>query len=240
MNIDYRHRLYERYVETHLRGVTMKHIQKRTPFLRRVIKFLPKDKEASILDLGCGHGSFLYVETQAGYSNIHSVDISADQVEAAKKLGLKNVRQKDLMLELREADDASYDIIVAIDVIEHMTKSELLDFVDDVFRVLKKGVGRLILHMPNASSPFAGRIRYGDYTHEQAFTQGSLSQVLRAAGFGQIECFEDTPPVHGIMSSIRWILWKCFRTILRIMLAVETGARNEIFSQTFLAVVEKK
>ena len=37
-------------------------------------------------------------------------------------------------------------------------------------RALKPG-GRWILHTANAESPFYGRVRYGDITHEQAFTQ---------------------------------------------------------------------
>ena len=109
----------------------------------------------------------------------------------------------------------------------------------EVRRVLKPN-GRWIIHAPNAESPFFGRIRYGDFTHELAFTHQSLGAVLRAGGFGQVECFEDEPVVHGLKSAVRWVFWKLLRLGLRFFIAVETGETAAgIYSQNLTAVARK-
>jgi hypothetical protein len=64
---------------------------------------------------------------------------------------------------------------------------------------------------------------------------------LAACGFSRIECYEDQPVVHGMVSGLRWLLWRVLRGTLRFYLAVETGslARKEILSQNLLCVAVK-
>jgi predicted TPR repeat methyltransferase len=236
---DYRNRLYARYVDTHLREVTVDRLKLRAPHLKHLIRqHFPKERSAQILELGCGHGAMLYFAQHAGYTNMIGVDVSPEQVEAAAKLGIDGVHQGDLLKTLKSHADGSLDMVIAFDVIEHLTKNELLDLTDEVQRVLKRG-GSWLIHVPNAASPFFGRIRYGDYTHEQAFTQSSLGQLLRASGFSNIRCYEETPIIHNVTSLVRWLLWKTVRTTFRLILAAETGSGNEMFSQNLLAVADK-
>lgn len=131
-------------------------------------------------------------------------------------------------------------MVIAFDVIEHFTRDELLPFVDEVHRVLKPG-GRWIIHVPNGESPFFGSIRYGDMTHELAFTRTSLAQLLLASGFTEMRSFEVQPVVHGAKSALRWLLWRGFRSLLRLYIAAETGdaGGGHIFSQNLLAVAVK-
>ena len=115
------------------------------------------------------------------------MDVLPEQVAEASRLGFEGIREGDLLETLRNLPDHFQDIVIAFDVIEYFTKDELLSFVDEVFRVLKPG-GRWLIHAPNGESPFVGTIRYGDMTHEQAFTRGSLSQLLFSSGFLRVEC----------------------------------------------------
>jgi len=237
---DYRNQLYSHYVRSHLPGSIKERVEVRAPYLRRLINIhFPERLDTKILEIGCGHGALIYYAKKMGYNHLEGIDASLEQVEEARKLGLgDSIRQEDLMETLSKSADKAYNIIVALDVIEHMTKSELLDLVEELHRVLCSG-GKLILHMPNAASPFFGRVRYGDYTHEQAFTQSSLSQLLIARGFSEVQCFEDTPIVHGVKSAVRWVVWKIVRSVFRLALVAETGEKNEIFTQNFLAVAAK-
>ena len=241
----YRSRIYRQYVNARdqsLAPLTLSELAPREPYLRKlVLQHFPKDKDASVLDLGCGHGALLHVARKLGYRNILGVDGSPEQVAAAKLLGIDDVKQCDLMHALELQEDGSLDVVIAFDVIEHFTREELLPFVDQVLRVLNVR-GRWIIHVPNAESPFGGRMRYWDLTHELAFTRTSLSQLLLSSGFGEVRCFEDMPVVHGTKSAVRWLLWKMFRSVLRLYIAAETGyASNEhIFSQNLLAVALKQ
>ena len=212
----------------------------RAPYLSKVIReHFPSDRSARIIDLGCGHGAVVHFAQTAGYQNVMGVDRSPEQVKEAQRLGIAGVTEGDLSDTLESLPDKSVDLIVAFDVIEHFTKDELLPFVDEVNRVLRKG-GKWIIHTPNGESPFAGRTLFGDFTHEQAFTRYSLAQLLVASGFSLVTCYEDAPIPHGVKSTVRWILWKIFRGGLRVFIAAETGLLEDcIFSQSLLAVAVK-
>jgi len=241
---NYRTRIYTSYVHARqqaLAPIKLEGLKPRLPFLKKLVrKHFPFHRDAAILDLGCGHGALIHVAQQMGYHNIRGVDGSPEQVAMAKDIGIKGVEQRDVMEALAKESDAKLDCIIAFDLFEHFSRKELISLVDETCRVLKPG-GRLIVHTPNAESPFGSRMRYWDLTHELAFTQVSLSQLLLSSDFSRLDCFEDDPVPHGPKSAIRWILWKFFRILLQLYIAAETGdtGRNAIFSQNFLAIAFK-
>lgn len=241
---DYRNRIYQSYVHSRQQPLAPESIdglRPRAPYLNKLIRdHFPPDKTATILDLGCGHGALIYFARRAGYVNIVGVDTSPEQVAESKRLGINGVSEGDLMETLQRLQDGSQDLVVAFDVIEHFTKNEIVSFVDEIHRVLRKG-GKWIIHTTNGESPFAGRIRYGDFTHELAFTRVSITQLLKSSDFSFVTCYEDAPIPHGLKSAVRWVLWKAIRGILRLYLAAETGAGEKacIFSQNFLTVAVK-
>lgn len=242
---EYRTRIYSHYVQARklsLAPPTVEAIKPRLPLFNKVIKDqFPNSKEINILDLGCGHGAFLYACRQAGYQNLVGVDCSIEQVAEANRLGIAGVQFGDLMTTLKSYADHSLEIVISFDVIEHFTKPELLPFIDEVFRILKQD-GKWIIHTPNGDAPFGAKIYFSDFTHEVAFTSTSMTQILKASGFKEVVCIEDAPIPHGIKSLVRLILWKCIRGLLRFYLMVETGvgARDSIFTQNFLTVATKR
>jgi cyclopropane fatty-acyl-phospholipid synthase-like methyltransferase len=244
MESSYRTRIYGAYISTKQKSISsaqLKDLKPRFHFLKRIVRFhFPPDFNASILDLGSGHGALIHVARQQGYCNIKGVDGSTEQVITAKALGIKGVEKADIFKTLIDKPNEALDCVVTLDVIEHFNKNELISLVDAVYRVLKPD-GRWIIHAPNAASPFASRIRYGDLTHELSFTQTSLAQLLLSSDFSNLNCYEDRPVPHGVQSSVRYLLWRCIRLALRIYIAVETGdtGRDAIFSQNFLAVAFK-
>jgi 2-polyprenyl-3-methyl-5-hydroxy-6-metoxy-1,4-benzoquinol methylase len=240
----YRERIYQRYVHARdqaLAPPTVEGLEPRSQYFTKLIHtHYPADRRSAILDLGCGHGALIHFSRKEGYTNIRGVDNSSEQVAASWRLGIEGVEEGDLLAALAVQADGSLDVIVAFDVIEHFTRDELLGFVDQVQRVLRPG-GRWIIHTPNGESPFCGRMRYWDLTHELAFTRTSIIQLLLSSGFSNVQCFEDSPIPHGLMSTVRWLLWQVIRSGLRLYLAAETGdtAGSAIFSQNFLTVAVK-
>ncbi len=241
MGIDYRKRLYESYVRSHLSAVELKNrLTVRAPFLRALVNnHFPADRNARLLELGCGYGALIHYALDLGYRNMKGVDVSPEQVAGAKQLGIPGVVQGDLFVTLKDVADNSLDTVITIDVIEHLNKDELLDFADEVFRVLDTG-GSWISHQPNAASPFSGRVRYGDLTHQLAYTTESIRQLVLAVGFAEVRCYEDVPVVHGVTSFVRRILWSLVRSGMRACLTIECGVSNELFSQNFLSIARKK
>ena len=242
MSDELRERIYRHYLSD--RGALPRStadLAPRAATLRQLVhRHFPPERDAPVLDLGCGHGALLHFAREAGYTRLAGVDASPQQVETARALGIAGVEQGGAMDRLAATADAGLAAVVSFDLIEHLGKAELPFFTDEVMRVLQPG-GRWIIHVPNAESPFFGRVRHGDLSHELAFTAGSLRQWLLASGFARVDCFEDRPAVHGVKSGVRRVLWAGIRLGLRLYLAVETGdrARDALFTQNLLAVAHK-
>ena len=235
-------KLTEAYVSTHfghIRTPDLDGIRRDFPFFRRhLLRHLPQHRGAAILDLGCGYGAMLYTLREHGYHNVTGIDISPEQVKLARQLGIGGVQQADVLAHLTSRP-AAYDAIVAIDVLEHMTRDHLVEVVDAIAVALRPD-GRFIAQTINAESPLAGRLRYGDLTHELAFTSRSITQLLRLGGFEEITTYAIEPAVHGIRSAARWLAWRGVRSVLNLYLAAETGTvRGQIFSQNLIAVASK-
>jgi SAM-dependent methyltransferase len=211
----------------------------RGPYIRNVIaRHLPPDRAARIVDLACGYGAFLHYLLAAGYTNISGSDISAEQIEVAHKLGISEAKCCDMFTDLKHRDSESMDAVLMMDILEHLESVELFEILDKVFHVLKQG-GRCIAHVPNAEGLYGMRVRYGDLTHERAFTQQSVQQLFRTIGFTKIQCFEDRPQVHGLKSLGRRAIWTAGTLASRILLAAETGEHGFILSQNMLVTAQK-
>jgi SAM-dependent methyltransferase len=242
---DYKTRLYRHYLTQQVRPKATKIrsvLDVREPYLNRMIAgWMPPGREVRILDIGCGYGAIMYFLRAAGYHNLTGIDTSPEQVAAARELGFSDVHQGDIYPFLKRSSAASYETIIAFDILEHLTRSELLELGDEIHRVLAPG-GRLIIHAPNAEAVFSGTIRYGDLTHELAFTRGSVAQFAGACSFAVLTVREDTPAIHGVMSLIRSILWHTISFPMRLLAAAETGSGlfDKPLSQNLLAVLEKR
>lgn len=155
---EYRKRIYDRYLTAGSADIPFANPDEAPggllDMLRSVIrKHFPPAKDAQILDLGCGAGLLVHCAIQAGYTNMSGVDISPQQVEAAERLGIEGIHQGDAMSALLALEPESHDAIVSFDVLEHMTRDELIALIDGVRAALKPG-GRWIIHTANAEAPF--------------------------------------------------------------------------------------
>jgi cyclopropane fatty-acyl-phospholipid synthase-like methyltransferase len=241
---NYKQKLYSSYI-TYVSSSTIENIKSdlnsRKPYIEKLIKdLIPYNKDVSILDIGCGHGAFLYFLKEKGYKNLKGLDISHEQVSMAHELGLNNVSHSNLLEDLPKLPEKSYDVIIAFDIIEHFTKDEIFKILESSCKILKSG-GKLILHIPNGEAIFSGRIFHGDFTHEACFTRSSLKQILTSCNFSNISFYEDKPIVHGVKSLIRSIIWFISRNIFRLIYMAETGNIGEdlVLSSNILCVCQK-
>jgi SAM-dependent methyltransferase len=241
MQGDYRDRLYKSYRSTRPDEsvpCSVADFKSQEPYYRHLIKtHLPRDRNASILELGCGCGMFVHFVKQAGYRNIRGVDTSEEDVGLAKRMEISDVYEAEIIQTLLSTPSESYDVIIMADVLEHFLKDELIEIADEVRRILRHN-GKWICRVPNAEAIFSMRMRYGDLTHQLAFTGASIGQLMRSCGFRRFDCFEETPVVHNVKSAVRWSLWQTMRLWSVLWLSVVTGgfARNSLFSQNIIAV----
>lgn len=195
---------------------------------------LPPNRQARILDVGCGRGGMVYWLNQLGYQEAEGVDLSGEQIQTARRLGISNVRQADLTRYLHDRL-ASYDTLILRDVVEHFTREQILEVLQLCRAAIRPG-GTVIVQVPNAESPFFGRIRYGDFTHELAFTSSSITQLFNVLGFEDVRVYPTEPAVTGVRSLGRAALWAAVKTFYRILLFAELGSGKWILTQGLIAV----
>lgn len=240
--MDYRDKIYSKYISTH--SANLYGSQNLDNFKKQFIvwqsyfgKFIPEDKSANIADIGCGNGGFIYWLGQLGYQKAIGIDVSEEQINVAKKLGINNVSQGDANEFLRGKSEY-FDLLFMRDFIEHLKKEEILEILELAYKSLKNG-GLIVVQTVNAESPFFGKMAFGDLSHETFFTKESIGQVLSLSKFKKAEIFGAYPVVHGFFSFIRFVLWKITNTILNIYLLIETGSGKGIFSQNIIVSAKK-
>jgi cyclopropane fatty-acyl-phospholipid synthase-like methyltransferase len=151
-----------------------------------IINNLPASKEAVILDIGCGLGQMLNQLKLKGYNNLLGVDISNESIEACVKLGI-NVELIDDVISYSKNTKTKFDFIVMSHVLEHIEKEKIIDTLKAIKENLLISGGVFLLMVPNAQSNTGCYWMYEDFTHHTLFTAGSLSYVLLASGFEEIE-----------------------------------------------------
>jgi 2-polyprenyl-3-methyl-5-hydroxy-6-metoxy-1,4-benzoquinol methylase len=234
--------IYDSYVSTHNKTLygerSLSRFAAYFPASRHYYgKHLPADKNAAILDIGCGDGGFVYWLHYLGYANAGGIDISREQIDQGLALGIKNLQCADLVQFLTDSS-TQYDLIVARDVIEHFTRDEVFEILALVSKNLKPG-GRFIMQVPNGQGLYYTSIFYGDYTHEMAYTASSVNQVILNTGFSRSACYPTGPVPTGIIASIRLVLWRLKVLQLKFWKMVETGNPRGIFTQNIIAVIDK-
>jgi 2-polyprenyl-3-methyl-5-hydroxy-6-metoxy-1,4-benzoquinol methylase len=228
---DYRRDLYSIYRSTHFEETAASSVTT----AGQILPHLPEERNALILELGSGSGELIRSMIEAGYSRVSGVDLSEEQVAHAHALGTESVAHGDLFERLAVQEEP-LDAAVCVDVLEHLEKPEVLRALQAIRAVLAPG-GRVVVRVPNAQSPFGGRFRYGDFTHETGFTQLSAQQVMLATGYSWVRIYPAEPVVHGFISAIRLGLWKLIASIIKFALAVETGTvRGHIVTQNLIVV----
>jgi 2-polyprenyl-3-methyl-5-hydroxy-6-metoxy-1,4-benzoquinol methylase len=241
--MDYRKKIYSRYVSENTKPlygeITIDNIKSQFKIWDTYFsKFLPDNKKAEVIELGCGNGGLVYWLQNIGYSYASGIDTSGEQVACAKKFGVKNIIEKDLVEFMRDKKDF-YDLIFLRDVLEHFKKDEIIDVMEMIYGSLKKG-GKLIIQTPNSAGIFGSRYRYHDFSHEVSFTENSLRQIMLISNFSIVGFYETKPVAHGFKSLIRVILWELSRAMIKFLLLIETGSAENVLTQNIIAVGYKK
>jgi SAM-dependent methyltransferase len=244
VNKDYRQRIYQSYMHS-----SAHYYQKmREPavyenlrlfYRKNYLSWLPVDRQTRILDVGCGAGHCLYFLQREGYHQSEGIDISPEMMSQCQSLSIANVHLDD-WAEFLPSRPETYGAIIANDLLEHLTKEEILRFLDLCLFALQAR-GRLILKLPNAYTFFASRDIYIDFTHQLGFTPQSALQILTTVGFDPVWIRPVHPPIRELKGALRRIVWEIvFMPVLRAWSYMSDGERQPaIYTVNQLAVGEK-
>ncbi len=142
-----------------------------------------------VLDIGCGQGLVANALAKAG-CHVTGVDqyVGDDTPHHANV----SLRQTDLNACELPADTASHDIVVLLDIIEHLQNPEV--FMETLRAALAGGRARVMITTGNVGffvvrfGLFFGQFNYGrkgilDRTHTRLFTFRTLRELLEQSGF---------------------------------------------------------
>ena len=157
------------------------------PRIEKIIDIVPTNKK--ILDIGCYDGTISQLIKEKN-NVIIGLDMSMNALNMAKKKGIECVLSNAENLPFR---DASFDIIVASEIIEHIFDTG--KFLDEINRILKSN-GELILTTPNLAlldnrfrlllglQPHYCEIELeGNAGHIRCFTKKSFKNLIEKHGF---------------------------------------------------------
>lgn len=193
---------------------------------RRIRGWEPASRDARCLDLACGIGELLFTLREHGFARLVGVDLCEESVELARRFSGARVEHGEVLAFLEAQPEASFDLVTAFNILEHLPKASLPRVFSELRRVVAPG-GSVVAMVPNALSPFGASTRYWDITHEVAFTPASVLQLARVSGWGEAVEFRECAPVpHGVVSGVRWAIWQGLRAGIAAWFLVETGSRR--------------
>jgi len=140
----------------------------------------------SVLEVGCGTGLFLAYLAEKGITDFTGVDQEPRVIEHMPAELARHV-QLATIGDFLKNNPERFHRIVLFDVFEHFSPIEGVALLEELRRALEPD-GRIVLRLPNMSSPWGLRHQYGDLTHQAAYTPESIAQAAVAAGLEVAAC----------------------------------------------------
>jgi SAM-dependent methyltransferase len=161
-----------------------------------------------VLEIGFGEGRFMAWARAQG-AEVEGVEINPEMLAAARSHGyvVRNARLDELV-----GAGAVYDLIVAIDVLEHWTHDELIANFRAIAALLRPD-GRFLARFPNGHSPFGRIYQHGDFSHRSILSCFKIDYLALLSG---LELVRIANPARissrpGLMRTLRcrWRDWQC-------------------------------
>ena len=134
----------------------------------------PEGNLPKVLDVGCGTGATLVALDEV--ADVTGIELDAGAVAFCKERGLEQVVEGSA--ESLPFADGSFDMVFALDVIEHLDDDEV--GLREFSRVLKPG-GKLVVTVP--AYQFLWSQHDEALHHRRRYTRSQLLRVLKSTGF---------------------------------------------------------
>ena len=154
-------------------------------------KFIPIIGKApkKILEIGCGNGELAIGLAKNGYECL-GVDVSATRIDRLSQLKIEGASFDRVEGSKLPFPDNSFDVVVSMQLFEHLHPDDAVIHLKEVLRVLKDG-GRYILETPNK---FIGP---GDVSrffvdkpegfHLREYSVNDLASLFLASGYSDVK-----------------------------------------------------
>jgi SAM-dependent methyltransferase len=170
-----------------------------------------------VLEIGYGNGIFLGYARSQGW-RVTGTELQPELIKIADAAGFDARPAEDL----DALPDGEYDLIVALDVFEHIPPDQSIEFLRGLAQKLSAG-GRIVLRFPNADSWIGNPFQNGDVTHVNAIGGYKMSQYaveceLEVVRFrAETRRGFETSVAHGVYKYTGGVVAKIVGGVLKVL-----------------------
>lgn len=212
--------------------------------LPQITSRYPSTQKIKVLEFGPGLGIMteLFIDN---YNEIDytAIDIDKTVLERVSKIlpSAHTICAGDFESFSQQVKNNKYDIIVALDVWEHLPNKELIDYTRKAYEILNPG-GCFIAQTPNLGGPMSFNCIYtNDITHQNMLNENSAKQLLLMAEV-PIEKIKIIPyefPPINILWKARTLFRKMYYIFVKMQMVLLGVVRNDILTPNLIMVAEK-
>lgn len=141
--------------------------------------YLSKNKIKNVLEIGFGNGNLMGWLINKGLV-VDGIEVDSTLVSRANDLNINSFH------DMSEITTKKYDLIIALDVLEHISSNDLEFFFHEIKRLLNID-GMFISRFPNGDSPFAFPTQNGDITHITSVGWHKVNYLADISGLKMVE-----------------------------------------------------
>jgi len=210
-------------------------------YFESIMRSIPglKISDARCLEVGFGNGGFLGFCNQRGISVV-GIEIQERLINAAHDSGFEAYSSISLV-----PDEKRFNLIIAIDVLEHIKKPELIDFLRSlVHKTTPQDDAFIVLRFPNGDSPFSMLNQNGDLTHQTYIGSAAIAYIAQSLNLEVIKLGGDIFPyrpnylVANGTNLLRRILYACINLLVKVIF--QRGKTVDFCSENLLVVLKHK
>jgi 2-polyprenyl-3-methyl-5-hydroxy-6-metoxy-1,4-benzoquinol methylase len=215
----------------------------RTFYFEQVFKI--KLKKSSVLEIGFGNGELMSYFRKNDHS-VSGVEINNILVSRARKNGYKAF--EGWVCDIDDLVYENFDLIVAFDVMEHLTYDQLNDFFSWINSHLNDN-GRLYIRFPEGSSPLGLANQNGDFTHITSLTKSKIIALCEGSDLKLLSYSDDILSSNKLCSFfwgggkifLLFIQWyaRAFKWLLKMIFYPLNGGNLNLSTNSIAVIVKK-
>jgi len=204
--------------------------------------WLPDDRSATILDLGCGDGRMLRFLSNKGYLNIHGVDRDPAALALIGKLEGVTLECTEVDLQYLRQQRGKFKLIVLKQMIYYVERSEIMAFMLALKDALTDN-GVIIVEFFNAALLSSRLTELKDPFIRTAYTEHSMRRLFAATDLQEIHIGGERRENGKFRSHVYVALRTCWILLLKAIYILERGMDNElphIYTKSIIAVAANR
>lgn len=188
--------------------------------------WLPSDRDAAVLDVGCGPGRVLAFLAARGYRCLEGFDRDPGAVVVARTRVAGPVAVEENWDRFLAGRGGAFDLVILKDVIYYLPRDRVVEALRAVRAAIKPG-GRVIVEVFNGAAYTGPFIAYKDDAILWTPVEQTVKSFLERAGFRNVAVHAHVPPARSFKRRLFNLAGRLWRVVLGAIYIVERGMAEE-------------